>query len=145
MFKTCWGLFLNVLDISEISEHFSMFRIRSKSWPSRVHWAKKIKRHLETCSKRVWTLLGTFLDIFENFRFFLNFFYVRWAKKFFRQNHLKTSSKHVGDFFGNILGHFWKFGSFSILLILSKSRPSRVHCAKIFFETNHLKTCSKRV
>ena len=66
------------------------------------------KNYLKTCSKRVWTLLGTILcnyEILKVFWFLKNISKTRpsmehWAKIFFG----KITSKHVQ----NTFGHFWE-------------------------------------
>ena len=82
------------------------------------HPKKKFsEKHLKTSSKHVWTLLGTFLDIFKNlkvFRFFFNLFLSLdlpgcTRQKFFRKNHLKRCSKHVWTFLVRFLNIFRKF------------------------------------
>ena len=100
---------------------------------------KKIFRnnYPETCSKHVWTVMGTILGLFgilENFWFFWKFSKTRpsmehWAKKFFEkiaQNMFKTRL----DSFGNDCGQFWNFESFLIFWKFSKTRPSIEHWAK---------------
>ena len=80
------------------------------------HWAEKIfrKNYPKTCSKHVWTLLGTILGIFgilKISRFFENISKTRrsmehWAKKISKklpQNLFKTRL----DILGTILGVFW--------------------------------------
>ena len=75
------------------------------------------KNNPKTCSKDLWTFLGTILGIFgilKTFWFFENFSKTRpsmehWAKKFFLISYPKTCSKHVCALLGNIFGHFWNF------------------------------------
>ena len=82
------------------------------------------KNYPKTCSKRVWTLLGTILGILDNLKLF-------W----FFENISKTrpSMEHWGNFFfeninpkhvQNTFGHFWErfrdFCNFENLLILWK-------------------------
>ena len=93
-----------------------------------------------------------------------------WAKKIFRKNYPKTSSKHVWTLLGTILGifgilklfwFFWKFsfghfwGRFWAFLelwklfdfFLQNSEDSTLQgtLGKNFFRENHPKTCSKHV
>ena len=101
---------------------------------------KKIFRnnYPETCSKHVWTVMGTILGLFgilENFWFFWKFSKTRpsmehWAKKFFEklaQNRFKTRL----DSFGNDCGQFWNFESFLI-------------CLKIFEDSTLHRTLGKK-
>ncbi len=83
------------------------------------HWAKVFfrKKHPKTCSKHVWTLLGTILGnfwSFENFLIFLKNFEDRpsmehWAKVLFSK---KTPQKHVQNPFGHFWERFWAFLEF---------------------------------
>ena len=73
-FKTCLDTFGNVLGYLEFWEVFAFLWNFSTSLPSRVHWPKNF---VKITSKHVWTILETFLDIFENlnsFPFLWNFF-----------------------------------------------------------------------
>ena len=99
------------------------------------------KNNPKTCSKHLWTFLGTILGIFgilKIFWFFENVSKTRpsmehWAKKFFLISYPKTCSKHVCALLGNIFGHFWNFETFSIFENISKTRPSMQHWAKKLF------------
>ena len=71
------------------------------------------KNYLKTCSKHVWTLLGTILGIFgilKTFDFLKIFRRLdpTWntGQKVFRKNYPKTCSKQVWTFLGTILGVF---------------------------------------
>ena len=73
-FKTCLDTFGNVFGYLEFWEIFAFLWNFSTSLHSRVHWPKNLEK---ITSKHVWTILETFLDIFENlnsFRFLWNFF-----------------------------------------------------------------------
>ncbi len=67
MFKTRLDTFGNDFEHFWIFENFFDFfeNFRRLTRPSMEHWAKKFfrKNHLKTCSKHVWTLLGTILGI----------------------------------------------------------------------------------
>ena len=88
---------------------FCFFENISKTQPSMENWAKKNfgKKYPKTCSKHVWTLLGTILGIFAILKIFCFFENIsktqpsmeNWAKKI-RKNYPKTSS--------NTFGHFWE-------------------------------------
>ena len=72
--KTRLNTFGNVFGYLEFWEVFAFLWNFSTSLPSRVHWPKNLEK---ITSKHVWTILETFLDIFENlnsFRFLWNFF-----------------------------------------------------------------------
>ena len=63
MFKTCLIAFGNVFGHSQNVKVFPASWSCSKFWLSWVHWALFFREsYLKTSSKRVWTLLGTFLD-----------------------------------------------------------------------------------
>ena len=90
------------------------------------HLAKKsFRKNLpKTCSKHVWTLLGTIFDIFAIWKSFFHFFenfrridppWNTEQKKFSKkltQNMFKTRL----DNFGNDFGHFCNFEKFFIIL-----------------------------
>ncbi len=67
MFKTRLDTFGNDFGHFWIFENFFDFfeNFRRLTRPSMEHWAKNFfeKIHLKTCSKHVWTLLGTILGI----------------------------------------------------------------------------------
>ena len=100
------------------------------------------KKYPKTCSKHVWTFLGTILGfsaILKSFWFFWKFSTTRpskeqWAKKFFRKNRPKTCSKHVWTLLGTISGIFAIFKNFRFFWEFSKTRPTKEHWAKKFFE-----------
>ena len=109
--------------------NFKKFLIFLRIFEDSTHqgtMGKKIFRnnYPETCSKHVWTVMGTILGLFgilENFWFFWKFSKTRpsmehWAKKLFRKNRPKTCSKHVWTFLGTILGFFGILKSFLIFL-----------------------------
>ncbi len=91
-------------------EKILIFLKLSKTRSSMEHWAKKSfrKKYPKTCSKHVWTLLGTILSIFgilKNFDFFDIFRRLDppWntGQIFFFE---KINPKHVQDTFGR----FWE-------------------------------------
>ena len=65
-FEHFWERFWAFLEFLKFFEKFSQIR------PSMEHWAKKIfrKNYPKTCSKHVWTLLGTILGTFGIFKIF---------------------------------------------------------------------------
>ena len=150
MFKTCLIAFGNVFWAFWKFESFSSFLEFSQV--STLEGALGIcfgKNHLKTSSKLVWTLLGKFLDTFENSIFFRSFFSnfskfrpsrVHWSI-FFTE---KTSSKHVQNVF-ELFGAFWrKMKVFPFLWRFSMFRPSRVHWATFFsrkIPQNKFNTC----
>ena len=150
MFKTCLIAFGNVFWAFWKFESFSSFLEFSQV--STLQGALGIffgKNHLKKSSKLVWTLLGKFLDTFENSNFFRSFFSnfskfrpsrVHWSIFFYRKNYLKTCSKHVWLLLGTFFGHFEKLKVFPVFWSFSKFRLSRVHWA-IFSE----KISSKQV
>ncbi len=112
------------------------------------------KNYPKTCSKHVWTLLGTILGIFgflKIFWFFWKFSKTRpsmehWAKNFFE----KITPKHVQNTFGHFWERFWAFLEFWKFFdfFLKIFEDSTVHgtLGKIFFrKKNYPKTCSKHV
>ncbi len=66
MFKTRLDTFGNDFEQFSNFENFLVFLKISKNRPSMEHWAKIFfrKNYPKTCSKHVWTLLGTILGIF---------------------------------------------------------------------------------
>ncbi len=72
MFKTRLDTFGNDFEQFSNFENFLVFLKISKNRPSMEHWVKIFfrKNYPKTCSKHVWTLLGTILGIF---RFLKNF------------------------------------------------------------------------
>ena len=142
-----WERFWAFLDFWNF---FDFKKSISKNRPSMEHWAKKNFEKItpKTCSKHVWTLLGTNLGIFgilKIFWFFKNISKTRpsmehWAKKFFEKVTPKTCSKHVWTFWEQ----FWAFLDFwKLFENISKTRPSMEHWAKKNFEKSTPKTCSK--
>ena len=97
------------------------------------------KKYPKTCSKHVWTFLGTILGfsaILKNFRFFWKFSKTRpsmehWAK-IFRKKYPKTCSKHVWTFLGTILDFSAILKNFRFFWKFSKTRPTKEHWAKKF-------------
>ena len=106
----------------------------------------------ETCSKHVWTFLGTYLGIFailKIFDFFENFRRIdphgtldktKFSKKL-TQNMFKTRL----DTFGNDFGHFCNFEKFLIFLKISEEATLRGTLGKKNFRNNYPETCSKHV
>ncbi len=90
------------------------------------------KNHLKTCSKHVWTLLGTILGSFGFLKFliFLKVFedstlHGTLGKSFvFEKKHPKTCSKHVWTLLGTILG---SFGFLKFLIFLKIFEDSTLH------------------
>ena len=154
MFKTFLDSLGTILYVFGILNSLYFFKNISKSRPSMEHWAKEFfrKNYPKTCSKHVWTLLGTILDILEKLKLFdfLRTFRrldtpSNTGQKYFIEN---INPKHVQNTFGtfgNIFGYFWNFEKFSIFENISKTRPSMEHWAKLFFRKNYPKTCSKHV
>ena len=88
------------------------------------------KKRPKTCSKHIWTLLGTILSIFGILKFFLilkisedSTLHGTLGKKFSKKSTKNMFKTHL-DTFGNDFEHFWNFEIFLILLkIFSKSLP----------------------
>ena len=105
------------------------------------HWAKIFfeKKDHKTCSKHVWTLLGTILSFFGILKIFLIFKIFVWTllgkffdfflkifedstlhgtlgKIFFRKKRPQNMFKTRLDTFGNDFGLFWNFENFLIFL-----------------------------
>ncbi len=146
--KTCskhvWTLLETILGIFRFLKIFWFFWKFSKTRPSMEHWAKfffEKKNYPKTCSKHVWTLLGTILGIFlflKIFWFFLKISKNRpsmehCARKFFE----KITRKHVQNTFGHFWERFWAFleywNFFDFFWNFSKTRPSN-WAKKIFSE-----------
>ncbi len=72
MFKTSLDTFGNDFEQFSNFENFLVFSKISKNRPSMEHWAEKFfeKNYPKTCSKHVWTLLGTILGIFGILKIF---------------------------------------------------------------------------
>ena len=100
------------------------------------------KKYPKTCSKHVWTFLGTILGfsaILKSFWFFWKFSTTRpskehWAKKLFRKNRLKTCSTHVWTLLGTISGIFAIFKKFRFFWKFSTTHPWMEHWVKKIFE-----------
>ena len=116
---------------------------------------KKIfeKKYPKTCSKHVWTFLGTILGfsaILKSFWFFWKFSTTRpskehWAKIFFRKNRLKTCSTHVWTLLGTISAFLQFLKIFDILKLFDNSTLQGTLGKKKLFRKNRPKTYSKHV
>ena len=102
------------------------------SWVSRVHWAQRFPSNNQSKQSQA-MFLGTFSDVFENFRvfLFLKFFPSLdppgCTGDFFpKKNYLKTGSENVWTILGTALDTL-EILKFSIFSNLSLTRPSRVH------------------
>ncbi len=97
------------------------------------------KNYPKSCSKHVWTLLGTILS---NFRILKIFWFFRkfrridppWntGQKNFSKKLPENMFKTRLDTFGNDFGHFWNFENF-LIFFENFRRPSMEHWAKFFF------------
>ena len=125
-------------DFGRFFEVWKFFKNNSKTRPSLEHWAKKNSRknYPKTCSKHVWSLLGTILIIFGILQFFWKHFedstlLGTLGKKLFQKNYPKTCSKHVSTNWERVWAffQFWK-----IFKNISKTGPSLEHQAKKLFE-----------
>ena len=160
--KTCstqrfWTLFGNdlgtfwfwgFLQFWKIFDFFENFRRLDPPWNTELDppWQKNFfeRKYPKTCSKHVWTFLGTILGfsaILKSFWFFWKFSTTRlskehWAKKLFRKNRLQTCSNHVWTLSGKILGIFAILKSFWFFWEFSKTRPTKEHWAKNFSKKN---------
>ncbi len=111
------------------------------------------KNYPKTCSKHVWTLLGTILGIFgflKIFWFFWKFSKTRpsmehWANFFFEKKLPQNMFKTRLDTFGNDIGHFSIFENFLIFLKIFEDSTLHGTLGKKFFRENYPKTCSKHV
>ncbi len=92
------------------------------------------KNYTKTCSKHVWTLLGTILGIFGFLKIFLIFLKIfedsldrPWntGQKFFSKKSPENMFKTRLDTFGNDFGHFRNFENF--LIFLKIFEDSTVH------------------
>ena len=107
-----WERFWAFLDFRKF---FDFFENISKTRPSMEHWARKNFEKItpKTCSKHVWTLLGTNLGIFgilKIFWFCKNISKTRpsmehWAKNVYE----KITPKHVQNTFGQFGNDFGPF------------------------------------
>ena len=118
-------------DFGRFFEVWKFFKNNSKTRPSLEHWAKKNSRknYPKTCSKHVWSLLGTILIIFGILQFFWKHFedstlLGTLGKKLFQKNYPKTCSKHVSTNWERVWAffQFWK-----IFKNISKTGPSLEH------------------
>ncbi len=119
MFKTRLDTFGNDFGRFWIFEKFLIFLKIFED--STVHGTlgKKIfrKKHLKTCSKHVWTLLGTILGILGILKIFLIFLKIfedstlhgTLGKSFVFE---KNTRKHVQNTFGHFWERFWAFLEF---------------------------------
>ena len=134
MLKTCLDFFGNDFGHFWNFGNFLIFENISKTRPSMEHWAKKIfrKKYPKTCSKHVWTLLGTILGVFwilKNFqkRFADSTLHGTLGKINSRKNSPKTCWKHVWTNWER----FWAFFEFwNFFKSISKTRPYMEHWAK---------------
>ena len=136
-FGQLWERFWVCLEFWKIFDFFENFRRLDPPWNT----GQKIfrKKYPKTCSKHVWTFLGTILGfsaILKNFRFFWKFSKTRpsmehWAK-IFRKKYPKTCSKHVWTFLGTILDFSAILKNFRFFWKFSKTRPTKEHWAKKF-------------
>ena len=144
------GTILGVFGILNVSR---FFEIISKTRPYMEHWAKKIwKNYPKTCSKHVWTLLGTtlgFFAILKIFDFLRTFRRLDppWntGQKYFIEN---INPKHVQSTFGQSGSNFGRFWNFEIFLIFWKHfEDSTLHgtLGKKTFRKIYPKTCWKHV
>ncbi len=119
MFKTRLDTFGNDFghfwNFEKFFDFFENFRRLDRPWNTGQNFFSK-KNYPKTCSKHVWTLLGTILGIFlflKIFWFFWKFSKTRpsmehWAKIFFE----KITPKHVQNTFGHFWERFWAFFDF---------------------------------
>ena len=140
---------------------FSKTRPSMEHW-AKIFFKKITLKHLQNTFGHFWERFWASLDfwfffVFEKFRLdtfgddfghfwnietfliFLKIFedsthHGTLGKKFFRKNHLKTSSKHVWTLLGMILGIFGFLKFFWFFWNFSETRPSMEHCTKNFFE-----------
>ncbi len=112
------------------------------------------KKHPKTCSKHVWTLLGTILGIFGFLKIFSIFLKIfedsldrPWntGQKIFSKKSPENMFKTRLDTFGNDFGHFRNFENFLIFLKIFEDSTVHGTLGKKVFRKNHLKTCSKHV
>ena len=111
------------------------------------------KKYPKTCSKHVWTFLGTILgssEIFKSFWFFWKFSTTWLSKEHWVKKKIfgKIASKHVQHTFG----HFWeRFRAFLQFLKIFdffenfRQLDSLRNTGKKFFEKKYPKTCSTHV
>ena len=153
MFKTRLDIFGNDFRLFCNFEKFSIFLKFFEDSTHQGTLGKKIFRnnYPETCSKHVWTVMGTILGLFgilENFWFFWKFSKTRpsmehWAENFSKkipQNMFKTRL----DIFGNDFRLFCNFEKFSNFLNIFEDSTLHGTLGKNFSKKNP-KTCSKHV
>ncbi len=146
-----WERFWAFLDFWNFFDFFENFRRLDPPWNTgqKNFW----KNYPKTCSKHVWTLLGTILGIFgflKIFWFFWKFSKTRpsmehWAKKKFSKKLPQNMFKTRLDTFGNDFGHFWIFEKLLIFLKIFEDSTLHGTLGKKNFRKNYPKTCSKHV
>ena len=99
-----WERFRAFLQFLKNFDFFENFRRLDPPWNNGQK--NFSKNRPKTCSKHVWTLLGTVSGIFEIFKNFRKFSKTRpsmehWAKKFFRKNYPKLKFLKIFDLFEN--------------------------------------------
>ena len=120
-FEHYWERFWAFLDFRKKFDFFENFRRLDPPW--NTGQKKFLKNGPKTCSKHVWTLLGTIfgiLGILKNFDFFENFRRLDppWntgQKKNSEKLHQNMLKTRLGTF-GNDFGHFCNFENFLIFL-----------------------------
>ena len=135
-----WEQFCAFLDFWKLFDFLKKFRRLDLPWNTGQKNFEKITP--KTCSKHVWTLLGTNLGIFgllKIFGFFGNISKTRpsmehWVKKVYE----RVTQKHVQNTFGHFWERFWAFLDFRKFFYffenISKTRPSMEHWAKKVYE-----------
>ncbi len=118
MFKTRLDTFGNDFGLFWIFEKFLIFLKIFEDSTLHGTLGKSFfrKKHPKTCSKHVWTLLGTILGIFGILKIFLIFLKIfedstlhgTLGKKLFE----KITPKHVQSTFGHFWERFWAFLDF---------------------------------
>ncbi len=123
MFKTRLDTFGNDFGHFSIFENFSIFLKIFEDSTLHGTLGKKFfrKNYPKSCSKHVWTLLGTILSNFRILKFFWFFRKFRridppWntGQKNFSKKLPENMFKTRLDTFGNDFGHFWNFEIFLI-------------------------------
>ena len=144
-FGQLWETFWVCLEFWKIFDFFENFRRLDPPWNTGQKFFRK--KYPKTCSKHVWTFLGTILAfsaILKSFWFFWKFSTTRpseehWAKTLFRKKRLKTCSTHVWTLLGTISGIFAIFKNFRFFWNFSTTQPCMEHWAKKIFEKIHPK------
>ncbi len=144
MFKTRLDTFGNDFGHFSIFENFSIFLKIFEDSTLHGTLGKKFfrKNYPKSCSKHVWTLLGTILS---NFRILKIFWFFRkfrridppWntGQKIFSKKLPENMFKTRLDTFGNDFEHFWNIENFLIFLkIFEDSTPHGTLGIKKFFE-----------